>query len=76
MSSGTAIDAVVAADGLLDHVAKLRAFLAETPDYLSGKISERGISPPACLDVHFALFEDGGYGVIETHTHMRFRLSA
>lgn len=75
-SAGTSIEAVLSADRLLDHVERFQAFLAANPDYLTKAMSEQGVSPPSCPDFHFAFFEDGGYGIIETQTRTRFRLAA
>lgn len=73
-TAGTSIRTTNAVDRLLDFLKRFHDRLAENPGYVSDMLKHHGIAPPSALDLHFAFFDTGGYGVIEVQTGFAIRL--
>lgn len=73
-TAGTSITATMAADQLIDTIDEAQQHLTDNPDYFSSLMRRNGIEPPPALDLHFHIFDEGGYGVIERQTGVAWRL--
>jgi hypothetical protein len=47
----------------------------EDPRYAVRTMASMGVLPKSDLDLHFEVFADGGYGIVERKTGFRFRLA-
>lgn len=73
-AAGTSITATMAANRLIDTIDEAQQHLTDNPDYFSSLMRQNGIEPPPALDLHFHIFDEGGYGVIERQTGVALRL--
>jgi hypothetical protein len=48
--------------------------LIDDPNFVAQAMSGEGVAVPADPELHFAFFQEGGYGVIERKSGFRFRL--
>lgn len=72
--AGTSIHVTMAVNRLVHHIRTFRKTLEKDPDYVAKALASRGLTPPAKPDLHFVFLENGGYGIMETHTHGLFQL--
>lgn len=66
--------ATMAANQLIGTIEDAQQHLTDNPNYFSGLMRQNGIEPPHTLDLHFHIFDEGGYGVIERQTGVALRL--
>ncbi len=73
-TAGTAGSVTMAVIHLFKGLKRFIAMMSDDPDFVAKSMSSYGVETPATPDLHFAFFEDGGYGIIERITGFRFRL--
>jgi hypothetical protein len=74
-SAGTSVPITMEVNRVVRAIRLFRKELEKDPDYISKTLVLHGLTPPAKPDLHFVFFEEGGYGVVEVQTGVRFRLS-
>lgn len=73
-TAGTSLQTMREVSQVFRDIAWFQNHLEKDPEYVSRQLATRGLAVPSTLDLHFAFFEDGGYGVIERNSNFRFRL--
>jgi hypothetical protein len=74
-SAGTSVMNTMSVQRLFRTVRWFKDQLAKEPDFLKNAAAPSGITLPAEPDLHFEFFAEGGYGVVEKKTGLRFRLA-
>ena len=73
-SAGTSTQNTMSVQRLFRTLKSFKEQLADNPDLLKNAAAQYGITLPAQLDLHFAFFPNGGYGIQEAQTGLRFLL--
>jgi hypothetical protein len=73
-TAGTSIAAAISADLVLRTIRSFQHELNKKPDFLKEEIEKLGLQLPIDPMLKFAFFDDGGFGIIEEKTGVRFRL--
>jgi hypothetical protein len=70
--AGTSVHTTVIVNEVFRNIDWFRRELERDQEFVSKALAEKGVSTSA-PDLHFAFFENGGYGIVERQTGFRFR---
>lgn len=73
-TAGTSTQNTISVQRLFRTLKLFKEQLLSDPDVLKNAAAQHSMMLPARPDLHFAFFPEGGYGVIEAQTGMRFLL--
>jgi hypothetical protein len=73
-TAGTSTKNTISVQRLLRTLKLFEQQLTSNPDLLKTAAAQHSNTLPAQPDLHFAFFPQGGYGVVEAQTGLRFLL--
>ena len=72
MSSGHSEQSLDTADAIFRIMKPVEQQLRTSPTRINEILVSRGLTPPQDLDIHFAFFPEGGFGIVERKTGEQF----